>query len=130
MTKDSPNHKLLARAISDCYSLIKAYVEGSVSLSEFRCKMIEVITPFCDINSRAGEVKEADWKSLLEFKDLVFDKGGDKFEPSTDPFPHHPDWVYGESQEEYGWVDQEAFKSMLRKRFFGEETLARMKEST
>jgi hypothetical protein len=121
MSKALPNQELLAHAISDCHNLVRAYVEGDVSLSIFRAKMIQTIEPFCGPNLERAVLKEADVELLLEYKDILFDKGGDKFEPSIDPFPRRADWVYGESNEEYGWVDQEKFKDMLKKQFLNED---------
>ncbi len=94
MVKELPENKLLRLAITDFQSFIQSYVKGTITLTTFRSKMIQAIEPFYSKNFSNVDLKSSEWNLLGKYKGLVFDKGGDKFEASTDPFPKKTNWIY------------------------------------
>lgn len=42
---------------------------------------------------------------------------GGEFGETEDHIPRRPEWKYGESDEPYGWVDQDEYRARLCKAF-------------
>lgn len=62
-----------------------------------------------------------DARRLADYDYWTFGRPADKGDPGEDPIPLKVSWVYGESNEEFGWYDQDAYKLLQRTHFLVED---------
>ncbi len=101
------------KAVLRCRDLTRSYVHGEFDYSAYREQMARVMSPLDPLDWAIEQLSD----SLAdEAERYVFWLGGE-FGESEDQIPRRAGWKYGESDETYGWVDQEAYRARLHEAF-------------
>jgi hypothetical protein len=100
-------------AIKQCRSIVRDFIAGHLDYGEFRKRMAAATGPF-DPLSWALEGLTSDQEAEVV---LYVDWLGGEFGETEHLIPRRADWVYGESEESYGWVDQNEYRRRLEQAF-------------
>jgi hypothetical protein len=100
-------------AIPKCRAIVRDFIAGHLDYGEFRKRVVAATGSF-DPLDWAVEGLTSDQESEVA---LYVDWLGGEFGEAEHLNPRRADWVYGESDEPYGWVDQEEYRRRLEHAF-------------
>ena len=88
---------------------IDLFVTEKVGVAEFIESYRSLFAPFDPPDLSASGLSEYDRRSLGVFIRLM----GGWFGECDDLIPRRDEWVYGESEEPYGWVDEGRYRGWI-----------------
>ena len=104
---------IVEEAVLRCRELTRSFVIGDLDYAGFREEMARAMGPLDPLD---WAVRELSAERAREAEAYVKSLGG-QFGEEEERIPRRPEWVYGASDEPYGWVDQEAYRAQLREVF-------------
>lgn len=103
------------QAVGECREILRKFINGAFDYGAFRDKMARAMGPLDPLD---WALEELDAESAIEAK-MYSEWLGGEFGETEDRIPRKPDWRYGESDEPYGWVDQDEYRIRLHSAFAG-----------
>ena len=105
-------HEVL-ECLRACRSIVRDFVSKKIDYSEYCARMNVAMDPLDPLDWALQGLTEDQSKEAMLYVDWI----GGEFGETRHLIPHRPDWVYGQCQEPYGWVDQEEYRRRLRMAF-------------
>jgi len=100
-------------AIQECRSIVRDFIAGHFDYGEFRKRMGPATGPFDPLDWALEGLTSDDQSEVRLYVEWL----GGEFGETEHLIPRRADWVYGESDEPYGWVDQEEYRRRLEHAF-------------
>lgn len=100
-------------AIEKCCSFLRQFISADLDYAAFKEGMAKVIGP---LDPLEGALDGLTRVQQMEATMYVEWQGGE-FGETEHLIPRRSDWVYGDSNEPYGWVDLDKYRSRLQAAF-------------
>lgn len=102
-------------AVVRCREIIRAFVLDEIDYASLREKIAKAWMPLDPLDWAMEELSDELGREAEEYEDWL----GGKFGEFKDRIPRRKDWVYGESNVPYGWIDEAAYREVLREALAG-----------
>ena len=104
------------RAIENCRSILRQFIAADLDYAAFKERMANVMAPLDPLDWALEGLTRAHQLEATMYVEWL----GGEFGETKDRIPRRSDWVYGDdSNEPYGWVDQDEYRRRLRAAFKG-----------
>ena len=105
----APRVSDVVKAIEGCRAVVREFVAAKLDYATFRERMALVMGPLDPLDWAMKTLTTTQQAEATFYVEWL----GGEFGETEHQIPRRADWVYGESDEPYGWVDQEEYRRRL-----------------